>query len=356
MKKIAIITIQDNNNFGNRLQNYAMQEILKDFGDVYSLKNNSYTNKKISFFSMIFRRFYFVIRKVILSISIVKIKRIFNFKKFNKFIKYGEYISFSSAKKFNDKYDYFVVGSDQIWNLNFFRNCSDILFLKFCNSNKRVAISPSISCDSLTISQYCEFKNYLADFNNLSCREKQGSIMIESITGKKCVTLLDPTLMLSKEKWNLVSKKPKFHDENKRFILLYFLGNLSEEYNRIILSISEKYNLEVINIYDKKSKYFSIGPSEFIYLISKCELMLTDSFHGSVFSYIFDKPFKIFKRINGASMNSRLLNLIDTLNLNEDIYFNSKIDYDSLFNTNYNKDILKVEQDKFIDYVKSVIL
>ena len=187
----------------------------------------------------------------------------------------------------------------------------------------------------------------------MSCREQQGSDIVTRLTGRECITLIDPTLMLSSEEWDNVSKKPIFHNENDKYILLYFLGELTKEYKDIIDNTSKRYNLKVIDIYDKNSKYYSCGPSEFIYMIKHCSIMLTDSFHGSVFSYIYNKPFRIFNRVGGSSMNSRLENLINVLHLSNNISINvDNFDLDHVLDEpNYDKDVLKCEQKKFKDYL-----
>ena len=122
----------------------------------------------------------------------------------------------------------------------------------------------------------------------------------------------------------------------------------------IINNISKRYNLKIIDIYDKNSKYYTCGPSEFIYMIKNCSIMLTDSFHGSVFSYIYNKPFRIFRRIDSIqSMNSRLENLINVLHLSNDIYINmDTFDIEHVLDEpNYDKTILDGEQKKFKDYL-----
>lgn len=129
------------------------------------------------------------------------------------------------------------------------------------------------------------------------------------------------------------------------------MGTITQDYNKFIDLISKNYNLEIINIYDKKSMYYSCGPSEFIYMINHSSLVLTDSFHASVFSYIFDKPLKVFDRIDGnKNMNSRLINLINVLKLPKSIIFDiNDHGVDELFKTpNYDKTNLKKEQKNFI--------
>lgn len=357
--KSAIITMYDKTNLGNRLQNYAVYHLLGEYGEVNNLIRR-YGCEEIKHRNPLLLKTYHKVKdiaKYFLKHNSYKIynPRNKNFLSFNKFISDGETLDMkTNYKELDKKYDYFIAGSDQVWNPTFGGNGMYINMLSFTSSSKKIALSPSFGITSLTDDQRQEFKERLSDFKCLSCREEQGSQMIREITGRECTTLIDPTLMLSSEEWDKVSKKPDFHNENDKYILLYFLGEMTKEYKDIINNISKRYNLKVIDIYDKNSKYYTCGPSEFIYMIKHCSIMLTDSFHGSVFSYIYNKPFRIFKRIDSIqSMNSRLENLINVLHLSNDIYINmDTFDIEHVLDDpNYDKTILEKEQKKFKDYL-----
>ena len=346
--KIDILTIWDLNNYGNRLQNYAVQEILRPYGDVKTIIRYYFAEKHGSL----------MLRAILLRRNIKKVleketmlKRFNAFSHFSKQYIHTEKLIVTRKFKGIPKAAYYVTGSDQVWNPYSCGCGMCVNMLGFASAEKKIAVAPSISVDSLTSEQEAEFKKYLSDFKALSCREQQGADLITQITGRECTALIDPTLMLSAEEWNKVSKKPKFHNEDKKYILLYFLGNLTPEYQQIIEKISKKYGLEIINIYDKKSKYFSCGPSEFIWMVKHCEMMLTDSFHGSVFSYIYDRPFRIFKRAGGESMNSRLTNLMDKLHLDDSVYLNENDSLDNILDVHYDKTYLYEEQKKFRNYL-----
>lgn len=359
-KKVGIITINDERNIGNRLQNYAVQQIVKKLKfqceNIIYLKNCNKNRRKESIKNKLKPVVAFFL--YILNIKKEKCGRILNFYGFSKKIKNFKIkiTKESECANLNKYFDFFVTGSDQVWNPILYPNMY-INMLGFTENSKKIAMAPSISVDSLSVEQEKMFKELLKDFDNLSCREEQGAELLRKITGKKVISLIDPTLMLSCEEWNKVSKKPKFHEENKKYILLYFLGELTEKYKNIINDLSKMYNLEIINILDKKSKYYSCGPSEFIYMIKNCSIMLTDSFHGSVFSYIYNKPFRIFYREGGCGyMNSRLTNLMEKLHLDESTYLKGNDKLKDIMKVNYNKEYLKAEQQKFENYVNSVLI
>lgn len=357
MKKIGIITIKDDDNYGNRLQNYAVYKILNKYGNAKNIIRTYGGENRTEFRMMLGRHKRYLIKlvKKLKNKSYVY-DRVKNFNKFNKnIIDFKKQISSNlDYKKLNEKFDYFTTGSDQVWNPLLFKDMY-INMLGFTSNKKKIAVAPSISMDKLSKEQEEMFKENLKEFDNLSCREEQGSELLRNIIGKEVVTLVDPTLMLSSEDWDKVSCKPKFHDDNKKYMLLYFLGDLNEEYKNIVNEIKAKNNLEIINILDKKSKYYSCGPSEFLYMIKNASFVLTDSFHGSVFSYIYNKPFRILQRQgDGGYMNSRLINLMNKLNLDNSIYLKSGDSLDNIMNVNYHKEALVKEQQKFNDYLERV--
>ncbi len=350
MKKIGIITIQDNYNLGNRLQNYAMQEIIKrNSFFVCSLKNTPRLNKKKSFFY----EKVFVFLKFFKNKLKRKTLREKNFDDFNKLINFGELVTYRNARKIDKKYDFFIFGSDQIWNPYANPFGEYVVFGGFTSTNKKVAISPSIAIKEIDDSQLSLMKKYLNDFVYLSCRESDGSELIKELSNKNCMTLIDPTFALSKEDWINIERKP-VSLKSSNYILVYFLGEITDTYETIISKFKNDMNCDVINIFDKNSIYYSCGPREFIYLIHHCSYILTDSFHGSVFSIIFRKQFRIFERKNTSkNMNSRLINLINVFNINENIIISSDSFND--FKINYNEDAIASEINKFNDFINKCL-
>ena len=154
MNKIGIITINDNNNYGNRLQNYAVQTYLKKLGfDVETLKNKEPYNEKKKY---VFR----VIKNVIKGNKRIKDERLKRFEDFNKNIKFSRrtITAFSNIK---DKYDFFVVGSDQVWNSNIGR-LRDVDLLGFARDEQKIAFSASFGVSEIS-SKISRVSNLCAD-------------------------------------------------------------------------------------------------------------------------------------------------------------------------------------------------
>ena len=319
---IGIITINDNNNYGNRLQNYAVQVILHKKNNLaITLINDSYTNTKSLYLLRILKN-----RKYRGTYS-DNLNRRKNFKIFNKNIKFSDkkVTAYSKLKE----YDYVITGSDQVWNHTFGR-LRDVDLLTIVPGNKRIAFSASFGIKNISDKLKSKVAKELSKFKAISVREDRGKEIVEELTGRKDVeVLVDPTMLLTSEEWDKVSKKPTMLKTDK-YILNYFLGELSEERKKEINRVAKENNCEVINILDKNSPFYECGPSEFLYLEKHAFLICTDSFHSSVFAILYNTPFLIFDREDKqVNMNSRLETLLSKFKLEKRKY-NGKITKDDL--------------------------
>ena len=162
-------------------------------------------------------------------------------------------------------------------------------------------------------------------------------------------------MLLSAKEWDEVSKKPE-QLKTDRYILNYFLGELSEERKKEIQRIADENNCEVINILDKNSPFYETGPSEFLYLEKNAFLICTDSFHSSVFAILYNKPFIVFDREeNIVKMNSRLETLLSKFKL-ENRWYKGHIT-DELLKVDYTEayKILENERKKSEDFLKRAL-
>ena len=351
---IGLITINDYKNTGNRLQNYAMFKILSSYGNtkniVRLLDCESKSSKKIVIY-----RFKNQIKNIVKFFIPGKYHysavRQYLFACFNKNIVNGETLSSdTNYKSVNKKYNYFVTGSDQVWNPSFRGNGMYINMLAFTSSEKKIAGCPSVGIDMLSETQEEEFKRYLTDFRYLSCRESAGAELITKITEKECITLIDPTLIIDISEWDRIAHKP-FYSLPSNYIVLYFLGRITEEYMKKIEQLSMDKRLIIVNINDPKSKYYMTGPAEFIYLIKNSSMVVTDSYHATIFSLIYNKPVKVLNRIDETkTMNSRFHSLIKTLEIDSSIFEWEKGNSDLISPIKYSSDRLVYEKNKFKSY------
>lgn len=350
MKKCAIITI-NNSNYGNRLQNYALQEFLKDNKyKVETIKNVSFLNKKKNKINYLLRSMVYLVKK---NDFVDTKKRENNFKEFNKEILFSKKVFNWFNYKWMDKFDYFIIGSDQVWNPNY--RLTDFDLGSFTTKDKLVSFSASIGINELDTVSSNRLKNSLNGFKAISVREDSGKTIInELLPNTKIEVLIDPTMLLSSTEWKKVEKKPKLKVP-KKYILNYFLGEKTLEINKIISNYAKENNLDIINILDKEDPFYECGPSEFLYLERNATLICTDSFHSAVFSIIFKKNFVVFDRvqINHKNMNSRIHTLLNKFDLQCRLYDKNfkfeDIDYNSLEIDN----ILKEEKIKSINFLNN---
>ena len=339
MKKVGIITINGNNNYGNRLQNYALEKYLNE--------HNYIANTICVYDTKQILKNY--IKKIIFLVNRNTRKaKFYQFSKKN--IKTKYYTNYS----FVNKYDYFVVGSDQVWNPYFASYNSD-MFLKFSNKDKNVSYAASFGINDIPREYIGEFKNGINNIRSISVRETQGKQIIEELTGRKDVeVLLDPTMLLTDTEWNKIIKRPRQY-KGEKYILLYFLGNINENYKKEIYKFAKKNKLEIINILDKNNKYYNCGPSEFLFLEKNAELICTDSFHSSVFGIIFHKNFLVFDREDKEkNMSSRIITLLEKFDLKERKYTKGEIKLE-LFRTDFDlvEKKLQMERTKTDNFFKN---
>lgn len=322
MKKIAIITITNSGlNFGNRLQNYALQERLKKLGieveTIFAAKGvkNSLLLSKI-------RR----VMKQILKAS--GRRKCFN--RFNKqFINKCDTIRYEKINDgvFADKYDAFVAGSDQVWNPNFHFN-SDFEFAAFAPKEKRFSYAASIGVADIPEEKKDNFIQLLKDMNMISVREEDGVRLVEELSGRKAFLNIDPTMLLKSEDYAKLEKKPEGIEVPEHYVLKYYLGNVLPEYDKDIEEVGKTLGLPVEYLSESEgTKYYNIGPSEFLYMFRHADYICTDSFHGSVFSILFHKRFTVYvRKDNDVPMNSRIDTLLGTTGLQNRLYGNQPLE------------------------------
>lgn len=357
MKKVGIITINDNDNYGNRLQNYALQSKIKDLGFyVETVKNdiffNNVENKKDRFIHFL----RYLKKKGIFMIKCNKF-RLINFNKFNKKIKFSsKMMTTKNCFQQQSNYDYFVVGSDQVWKPLYLR-LSEIDLLFFTEHNKKISYAASFGIDSVTEKDEKKITKYLSDFKCISVREDSGKKIINKCINNDVEVLIDPVMLLNTSEWNKVIKKPKQYNGEK-YILNYFLGNLSDSRKQEIDRIAKENNYKIINILDKNNPFYVSGPSEFLWLEKNAELICTDSFHSSVFALIYNRPFIIFNREQKGmnNMNSRIETLISKFDLKNRKYNGKEITAENL-NHDYTESyrILEKEKEKAIRFLKKAL-
>lgn len=382
--KVAILTRLAGYNMGTTLQAFAISKLVDQVGYPNVIINyDEYAGhwkwKVKPAINLMLLRFFEICPKISNFFFQKKFSALVrSYEQMNSFYKFEkDYIPLTKrryssmkalAKDFNN-YDACICGSDQIWSPYFF---DPVFFLPFITSSKtkRIAYAPSIGItDENLIGE--KQRQLMRDIPYLSCREREGAILIQKIVHREIPVVLDPTLMINFEEWEKIAKKSDLGVTGK-YILTYFLH--TDYYTDsipylYIQKLKEKtglpvYNVSLFNLKNniQADKQFStIGPIDFLSLVQNAEWVCTNSFHCCIFSFIFKRRFFVFERYmknnsNEANQNSRIYNLMKLFNLVEAIT-NPKST--PIIDRSYNFDDglrrIKIEQEKSMTYLKNAL-
>lgn len=313
-------------NYGSILQAYALQELISIYTDVDYEILDQYGEIVSS------RKLLEKIRRLGVKRTLKRIRWKFGSKglqernaALQKFISENLHLS---EKEYNaqnisasvSSYDGFICGSDQIWNPSLV-SFDDIYWLGFVPNNKmKIAYAPSIGISQSDSLMKTKIKSILSGFKSISCREQTGTDLINHIIGSSvCKTVLDPTLVLPIEKWNSILPDSKINPSIK-YVFAYILRG-DKAQRKLVEHYAKEYNYKIVTFpyldsdyiekYDKifgDIKIYGASPADFIRLISNAEYVFTDSFHCTVFSILYHRPFCIFPKA-GKTQNTRLLDI-----------------------------------------------
>lgn len=262
-------------------------------------------------------------------------------------------------------YDAVICGSDQIWNPSL---CRPSFFLDFVdNDKKKIIYAASIGRSSLNRVEKNVYKSYLEGLRHISVREMKAKEILEPlVTDTEISVVLDPTLLIEPEKWKDIAGGCS--PIEGRYVFCYFLG-LNKEKRKSAFEFADRNNCRIISIpfllekYNELDDIFStytdpVGPAEFLNLILYAEYVLTDSFHASVFSILFNKPFRVFGRGAGKeNMNSRIETLLEYIGHNDYLIAPSELKECIVEKKEvYDLSILERKKKQSISYLKNALL
>ena len=327
MRKCGIATITNDDNYGNRLQNYALQQIVGRFGfepetilyradiPLYGTDRTGVAQKLRQWRSAgdaayDVRR---ILRKRLNSRSYAHLEqaRCDCFRAFTAAhltTSDREYGALDDLSVLDSRYDVFVAGSDQIWN-PYYEGTNPFYFLSFARKSKRIAYASSFGVSDIPAEQRPYYSALLNGLRAISVREDRGRELIEELTGRSAEVLPDPTMLLTREEWLAISKEADGRPEGG-YLLSFFLGKDVLPVRRAVTDRAKALGLPVVSLNDPGDpRRYTAGPAEFLDLIGNASAVCTDSFHGCVFSLIFNRPLIVFDRLGPdarRAMNSRI--------------------------------------------------
>ena len=336
MQKCGIATITSDYNYGNCLQNYALQKVVSRYGfepETISYKvsvpqsgvdRNSVMQKLREWRSA--GDAVYDLRRILGKRFRAGLYAQLEQARNDRFIAFsGEHIKTSDTdygvlddlSVLDARYDVFVAGSDQIWN-PFYEGADPFYFLSFAQKRKRLTYASSFGVHDIPCEQRPYYAAMLNELREISVREDRGREIVEELTGRSALVLPDPTMLLTRDEWRAVSKKAAGRPEN-RYLLSYFLGKDVYQVHHRIAAYAKRLQLPVVTLNSMRdSRRYVSGPAEYLDLFENADAICTDSFHGCVFSLIFNKPLVVFDRVGPdklRAMNSRIETLIKDFNI-----------------------------------------
>lgn len=217
----------------------------------------------------------------------------------------------------SDTFDAIVVGSDQVWRGLY----SDQLlyFLDFAKdwNIKRIAYAASFGVDNWKPNSdiISKCKSLLSKFAYVSTREKSGIKICSDILDRKAEWVIDPTMLLTSLQYKNIAYMGG-HDtqEEESYLLAYLLDNDNDK-KQVVEELASKYNLSIVNIGIAETGQKVMPIEKWLRLIEKSSYVVTDSFHGTVFSILFKRPFCVLQ--NGGRGNSRFKSLLEFTGLTD---------------------------------------
>lgn len=336
--KVAVISSYYQNwNMGGLLQAYALNRVIRELGYDAEHIRLCYAEPAAPG-SALHKRVRTVLTRHRLSSELIE--RFFTFlhhetknrKNFRNFHNHAIYGSIAccdaiTVGKLNRQYDIFVTGSDQIWNPEFWSNrLLGVFGLLFVARGKRtLSYAASIGSEQATAGKEDVFRAILEKLDYVSVREATAQTCLQPLTDKPVRVVADPTLLLEPSDWVGVAAERQV---DTPYMFAYFLEEITKHTVQLH-TVAEQLSLPVYCISTEKEQYIrpeqdcqicDAGPREFLSYIRNADMIVTNSFHGVVFSVVFQKPFWVVKRYRDndrACANNRITDFLRMLELKD---------------------------------------
>ena len=328
MKKVGILTYHRAHNYGAVLQCYALKEVIKEMG--YEVQVIDYRQPEIdenyryhSFFNLdelsklpIGRKIQYLAKRILADSYryLVYLKRELVFSGFRK-----KYLNLSEkcSNYIIEGYDIYVIGSDMLWDDNCMKGQFDpFYFGDFQHRTGTKIIGYAISGSPASFKRCGDLYkfNFVSNFNALSLRENVLSDFLSSYLTYSVPACLDPTLLTESRMWDGMINKTW---SKRKYIVKYYLRVDNEDRERIDKSLAvlaKTRDCEVISI-NVATNRFPIKVEDFISIIKYADFIVTDSFHGVIFSLIFQRKFNALKL--NDSHDARYVDVLNRIGLSQ---------------------------------------
>lgn len=362
--KIGILTFHNTNNYGASLQSYALFSYIHSLG--YDVEIINYQNDKMN---KDLERAYLAPQKGIyekikyhlyFGFYLKKRKDLFELFKNRMILSVPSIHLTTELSLISKNYSKIIVGSDQVWNYNITDDDYNF-YLQFCENKQKISYAASFGLCEFDLLHKEKIINLLSDFNNISVRENEAQKFIESNLRLKIPVVVDPTLLLSKRNWKSLIKERII---KYPYILIYSFG-LSDQMKYFADNLSKKNKIKIVHIDGSPKNILSnnwnsirgIGPIEWVNLFYYADTIITNSFHGTVFSLNFEKDFYTELLKDNSKVNSRLISILQITKLNDRLLTsdNKNVEKKKIEYYKVNK-ILDVYKKNSYDFIREALL
>ena len=320
--RVGLLTWHYYENVGSNLQAYAIQQIVKDLGHEAVFINYRYRRFDDGLLKRWVKRGIGLVDDLLP--GLLKEEWRFGAAQFQR-------RRLSSTRRCYDKrelpalsgqFDAVVCGSDQIWAPNVF---DDAYMLSFVQPPvRKIAYAPSIGLKDIPEALKGEYRKWIGRLDSVSVREAEGAQLIRECCGIEAEPVLDPTLLLTAERWMALCAREKKPAEG--YVFSYLMGNKTS--HRVWIREFAKRQGKPLVLFSGQPEERAaadvrigrMGPEKFLKCLAEADIVLTDSFHGMAFSILFEKPFYVFDRFeepDALCQNSRISNLASLLGLED---------------------------------------
>ena len=384
MKRLAILTLVFNN-YGTRLQSYALCKVLRRlFPEELSIEvintEGAWSNRSNIINYIIIRSFkqyrlkaighiYEVIKFIIGIYKQIKVdhsheikKRNASFERIKSKIPYSDFYTLEDIRNNKlPKYDIIIVGSDQVWNGIKVGN-QDVYMLDFLKGKKGLTYAASFGMTSIPRNMKADYKRRINNFESLLIREQEGIKLCHELGRNDAHLVLDPTLLLDASEYDeLVSETSVVEGD---FILVYSLNysykifdeayQLAKKNSCKMVVLKRSFCPPDINKYKNSIELYAESPDNFLWLIKNAKCIVTNSYHALLFSINFNRPFYLYLD-NADEENSRLITIAEMCKLTNQIFWETghlpsvinRIDYTPIMDVieeNRNRSIVLLEK------------
>ncbi|MBQ9341877.1 MAG: polysaccharide pyruvyl transferase family protein [Lachnospiraceae bacterium] len=363
--KVGVVTFHRAYNYGAVLQTWALQKALKNIG---------VTPFVINYHIPSMDRLYDPIRKknpILRGLKTIKVyltkpyhlrrRKVYRAFFAKNYDMYGDFVSADDMK--NLPFDAVITGSDQVFNTSHTGGVDPAFFLTFVHKPvRKISYAASLGGDTFKAEEEDKIAEALKTFDYLSVRERGAVFAVSALSGKDVSIVPDPTLLLSKEDYEELKEPCKLKGTRDGHYILVYMMERNEELIKLANKISHDTGLPIAQrsyekIFDNETELlYEHGPDEFLSVIENADYVITNSFHGTVFSLIYEKPFLSMLH---SETGLRVTDLLKEVGLTDHILYNTS-EYKGIeqFNINNTESLAKRKSElkkSGIDFLKKAL-